>query len=81
MASWHGTRNENEVQAHYVKAPYTDGAPEYALEYSKYTEYEGPYEFYSEVTYFFQAPEGTMEFQSEDAATEWLEANGYTSDY
>lgn len=74
-------RNENEVSAYYTIAPHTNGAAEYALEYSQYTEYEGPFEFYTETMWFFQGPEGTQEFPNEDAATEWLTANGYTSDY
>jgi len=74
-------RNENEIDSYYVKTPYTEGAEEFSLEYSRYTEYEGGYEFYTETTYFFHAPEGTMEFQSEDAAKEWLYENGYTNEY
>lgn len=79
--TYNSSRNENEVDSYYVKTPYTDGAPEYALEYSKYTEYEGGYEFYSEIQWFFQAPEGTMEFGNEDDARKWLADNGYTNEY
>ncbi len=75
------SRNENEIDGYYVKAPYTEGAAEFALEYSKYIYYYGCYEFYTEIQWFFQAPEGTMEFSNEDAAKEWLKENGFTNEY
>lgn len=75
-------RTERELSSHYVKGEHTEGATEYPLEYDSYTEYEGAYEFYHERTYYFTGADGVeREWQSEDDATEWLEANGYTADY
>lgn len=81
MKSYTATRNEAEVEAYYVAAPYTEGAPEYALEFTEYTEYEQDYVFYRETQWFFQSPNGELQFNTEDEAKEWLAANGYTSDY
>lgn len=59
-----------------------DFGEEYPVEVEHLTEYEDGYVFWSESTYYFTDADGTEHtFQSEDEVTEWMEANGYTSDY
>lgn len=68
------------VLANTIKADGSTGR-EIELTYDSYTEYEQGYEFYSETTYHFDAEDGARDFNSEDEATEWLAANGYTNEY
>lgn len=68
------------VLANTIKADGSTGR-EIELTYDSYEEYEDGYLFYSETTYHFDAEDGARDFNSEDEAVEWLEANGYTNEY
>jgi len=80
----YNSKSSNEVYGYAIVKGTEDDVKleEYEITVDRYSETEGGYDFYNEVTYTFTDKDGTVhDFQNEEELEEFLETNGYTREY